>query len=106
MTRSRQVPTATGSASRPGEAGRWQLQDAKARFSEVVRRACAVGPQHVSVRGRDEVVVVSADEYRRMSGGDRPGSALVEALMSSPHKEVEIEPERFSMSIVVRDVEL
>ncbi|NBT97438.1 MAG: type II toxin-antitoxin system prevent-host-death family antitoxin [Methylocystaceae bacterium] len=30
----------------------WPLQDAKARFSELVRRACSEGPQHVTVHGR------------------------------------------------------
>ena len=42
----------------------WKLQDAKARFSEVVREARAGTPQHITVRGEDAVVVVSADEYR------------------------------------------
>jgi prevent-host-death family protein len=40
--------------------GRWLLQDAKARFSELVRRVRSEGPQRVTVHGRDEVVVISA----------------------------------------------
>jgi len=43
----------------------WKLQDAKARFSELVRRVRSEGPQHVTVHGRDEVVVISAEEFRR-----------------------------------------
>jgi antitoxin (DNA-binding transcriptional repressor) of toxin-antitoxin stability system len=35
--------------------GYWLLQDAKARFSELVRRVRSEGPQHVTVHGRDEV---------------------------------------------------
>ena len=38
-------------------AGYWLLQDAKARFSELVRKVRSEGPQHVTVHGRDEVVV-------------------------------------------------
>ena len=73
--------------------GRWALQDAKARFSEVVRRVRSEGPQHVTVRGRDEVVVVSAEEFRRLKG-DRTGAMLIAALQASPYREVEIEPPR------------
>jgi prevent-host-death family protein len=44
----------------------WQLQDAKARFSELVKRAREEGPQHVSVRGEPAVVVVSEKEFARL----------------------------------------
>ena len=44
----------------------WKLQDAKARFSEVVRRARTEGPQRVTVRGQDAVVVIAADELDRL----------------------------------------
>ncbi len=44
----------------------WKLEDAKARFSEVVRRACSEGPQRVTVRGKDAVVVISAEELERL----------------------------------------
>ena len=46
---------------------RWKLEDAKARFSEVVRRARGRGPQRVTVRGRDAVVVLAAEEFDRLS---------------------------------------
>jgi prevent-host-death family protein len=70
----------------------WALQDAKARFSEVVRKAKTEGPQHITIHGREEVVVVSAEEYRR--GKDqRTGQALVELLQDSPLRDVEIEHE-------------
>jgi prevent-host-death family protein len=45
----------------------WPLQDAKARFSELVRRAREQGPQHVSVRGEPAVVVVSEEEFARLT---------------------------------------
>ncbi len=45
----------------------WRLEEAKARFSAVVRRAREAGPQHVTVRGRDAVVVLSAEDYARLA---------------------------------------
>ena len=45
----------------------WQLQEAKARLSEVVRRAQGEGPQHVSVRGEPAAVVLSEQEYRQLT---------------------------------------
>jgi len=45
--------------------GYWQSQDAKTRFSEVVRRAQREGPQHVSVRG-PAVVVISEEEFAKL----------------------------------------
>jgi antitoxin Phd len=44
----------------------WKLEDAKARFSELVRRAQRGIPQHVSVRGQNAVVVLSAADYARL----------------------------------------
>lgn len=83
--------------------GRWRLQDAKARFSELVRRVRTEGPQHVTVHGRDEVVVVAAEEFRRLKG-DLTGAALVAAMQASPYPEVEIVPRRSRMP--VRDMTL
>jgi len=85
------------------KSGRWPLQDAKARFSELVRRVHSDGPQHVTVHGRDEVVIISADEFRRLKG-DLRGEILIAAMQASPHRGVEIEPERAEMP--VREVSL
>jgi prevent-host-death family protein len=83
--------------------GRWLLQDAKARFSELVRRVRTDGPQHVTVHGRDEVVVIAAEEFRRLKG-DLTGAALVAAMRESPHRDIDIAPRRSRMP--VRDVAL
>jgi prevent-host-death family protein len=83
--------------------GRWLLQDAKARFSELVRRVRAEGPQHVTVHGRNEVVVVAAEEFRRLKG-DVTGASLVAALQASPYREIDLEPRRSRLS--VRDTNL
>jgi prevent-host-death family protein len=85
------------------ERGRWRLQDAKARFSELVRMAHSEGPQLVTLHGRDAVVVVDAGEFQRLKGG-RTGQLLVDALQASPHRETELAPPRSAMP--VRAVEL
>jgi prevent-host-death family protein len=79
------------------------LQDAKARFSELVRRVHREGPQRVTVHGRDEVVIIAAEEFRRLKG-DLTGRALVAAMQASPHRDIDIEPRRAPMP--VRDVAL
>jgi prevent-host-death family protein len=93
--------TRTRARLRPN--GQWPLQDAKARFSELVRCVRSEGPQHVTVHGRDEVVVVSAEEFRRLKG-ERNGEALIAAMQASPGREVDIEPARGRMP--VRGVDL
>ena len=61
----------------PAPAGKaWRLEEAKARFSEVVRRARTEGPQHVTVRGRDAVVVISVEELARLSPPEAPQQSL------------------------------
>lgn len=67
----------------------WRLQDAKARFSELVRKVQTEGPQHVTVHGREEVVIIAADEFKRLKG-QRTGADLVAALQSCPHPDVEL----------------
>ena len=74
-------------------AGHWLLQDAKARFNELVRRVRSEGPQRVTVHGRDEVVVISAEEFRRLKG-DLTGKSLIAAMRAAPHRKIEIETPR------------
>lgn len=74
------------------------LQDAKARFSELVRRAHSDGPQRVTVHGRDEVVVVSADEFDRLEG-DRSGQLLVDLMRGSPLRDLTIESPAVRMPV-------
>jgi prevent-host-death family protein len=58
----------------------WQLQEAKQRFSEVVRRALTSGPQVVTRYGRATVVVVAAEEYGRL----KRRSSFKEFLRAAP----------------------
>ena len=83
--------------------GSWQLQDAKARFGELVRLAIEEGPQHVTVHGHEEVVVIGADDFRRLAG-ERTGQALVDAMQRVSRGSVDIQPPRSRMR--VRDVNL
>ncbi len=57
----------------------------------------------MTVHGRDEVVVIAAEEFRRLSG-DLTGAALIAAIQLSPHREIEIEHAR--MPLPVRNVTL
>jgi antitoxin Phd len=99
-------PTSQHNAGRPriiASRERWRLQDAKARFSELARRAQNEGPQHVTVHGRASVVVISEAEYSRLKG-ERTGKMLVELLAGSPLKDVEFEHAKVRGP--VRDVDL
>ena len=61
---------------------KWQLQDAKNRLSEVVRKASHEGPQIITLRGDDAVVVVAADQYARLTR--KPKVTLVDFFRKSP----------------------
>ena len=70
---------------------KWQLQDAKNRFSELVEKAITLGPQTVTKRGIETVVVLSVEEYKKLT---RPKSDLIDFFKSSPLHDVEIDLER------------
>jgi prevent-host-death family protein len=74
------------------------LRDAKTRFSEFVRRIRNDGPQSVTIHGRDEVVVISAEEFRRLKG-DLTGESLIAAMQAMPNRDVNIEPTRAPMPV-------
>lgn len=105
MTTVRRTSATAGSrrGSRVARPGRWALQDAKSRFSEVVRRATQEGPQYVTLHGREEVVVVGADDFRRLVG-ERTGQVLVDAMQMMPQRSMRIEPPRLRAPI--RDIDL
>jgi len=96
-------PTGSRRKSATVPRAHWALQDAKARFSELVRLVHSDGPQYVTVHGREEVVVLSAEEFRRLRG-ERSGGDLVKAMQASPHRDIEIELARGKMP--VRDINL
>jgi prevent-host-death family protein len=62
----------------------WPVQDAKARFSELLREA-AKAPQRITVRGEPAAVLISEGEYRRLSGEvERPKRTFAEWWKSAP----------------------
>lgn len=70
----------------------WQVQDAKAKFSEFLDAALNEGPQVVTRRGIETAVLVPIEEWRRLQAGGRPG--LKELLLSRETCFENIVPER------------
>jgi prevent-host-death family protein len=62
----------------------WQLQTAKARFSEVFRRARTEGPQRITRQGKDSVVVLAAEKYEQLVGKSHQPKSLVQFFRQSP----------------------
>lgn len=69
----------------------WQLQEAKARFSELVKLAEREGPQEITLRGEPKAVVVSKVEFERLK---RPKPSLTAFLRGSPLAGLDLEIER------------
>lgn len=80
----------------------WQLQEAKNKLSQVVREAREHGPQIITVHGKEAAVVLSAEEFSKMSRVRR--GTLVEFMRSSPWAETELDIERSKDT--GRDIEL
>ena len=59
----------------------WQLQKAKARLSEVIRKAAKEGPQKITVHGEPTAVVISSEDYERLK---HPKGSFVEFMRCSP----------------------
>jgi antitoxin Phd len=73
------------------EKSNWQLQEAKAMFSEVVK-ASRVNPQIITVHGKETAVILSIEEYKRLAG---PNLSLYEFIQNSPLRGLSLElPQR------------
>jgi prevent-host-death family protein len=73
--------------------GSWPVQDAKARFSELLERCLSEGPQTVTKRGVEAAVLVPAQEWHRMKQSARPG--LKELLLGDgPRFDLELPSRR------------
>jgi len=71
--------------------GMWQLQEAKARLSEVVRKAAKEGPQKITVHGEPAAVVISSKEYERLK---RPKYSFIQFMRRSPLYGLELDLRR------------
>ncbi len=72
----------------------WQLQTAKARFSEVFRLVRTEGPQRITRQGKEGVVMISEEEYERLTMKLRQPKSLVQFFRDSPLVGVELDLER------------
>ena len=61
----------------------WQVQEAKQRFSELLRSVQAEGPQFVTKHGEEIAVVIDIEEYRRLHPAPRP-ETFKEWLLNGP----------------------
>lgn len=59
----------------------WQLQDAKAKFSELVKCAVSEGPQNITVHGKSTVIILSRKEYDKLT---KPKVSFIQFLRNSP----------------------
>ncbi len=71
--------------------GTWQLEEAKARLREVVRKAAKEGPQKITVHGVSIAVVISTEEYERLK---HPKGTFVEFMGNSPLYGLELDLRR------------
>ncbi len=69
----------------------WKLQDAKAKFSKIVEDALKIGPQYVTRRGQEAVVVVSVEDYNELISS-KP--SFKEFLLTCPKLDVNFDLER------------
>jgi prevent-host-death family protein len=66
----------------------WQLQEAKNRLSQVVDRALNDGPQTITLRGKPTAVVVSVEEYRKLTA---PRTGLSQFFRQSPLRGIDLD---------------
>ena len=89
-----QAKSSSGEAPAKKSPQKWQLQTAKAQFSEVFRRARTEGPQHVTKAGKEEVVVLSREEFDKISSPAPKVGGVWEFFRNSPLVGVDLDLER------------
>ena len=72
----------------------WQLQTAKARFSEVFRLARTKGPQLITRQGKEGVVMLPVEQFEELSRKPERRKSLVEFFRESPLVGLELDFER------------
>jgi len=72
----------------------WQIQTAKARFSEVFRRARTEGPQLITRQGKEGVVMISDVQYEQLVGRSHQPKSIVQFFRESPLVGVDLNLER------------
>ncbi|MGA1197772.1 MAG: type II toxin-antitoxin system prevent-host-death family antitoxin [Candidatus Latescibacterota bacterium] len=69
----------------------WALQDAKNKFSEVVNQALSKGPQTITRHGKETAVVVSIDDFQKLT---RPQGSMASFFQNSPLSGVKLDLDR------------
>lgn len=82
----------------------WQVQSAKARFSEVFRKARTEGPQRITRQGKEGVVMVAEEQYDRLVGKSRQPKNIVDFFRQSPLMGLDLDLKRDRSP--ARDVDL
>ncbi len=72
----------------------WQVQTAKAKFSEVFRLARTEGPQRITRQGKEGVVMISEEQYERLTAKSRQPKSIVQFFRESPLVGVDLDLER------------
>ena len=72
----------------------WQVQSAKARFSEVFRKARTDGPQRITRQGKEGVVMVAEELYERLVGKSHQPKGLVQFFRQSPLVGIDLDLKR------------
>jgi antitoxin Phd len=72
----------------------WQLQTAKARFSELFRRARSEGPQLITRQGKEGVVMISDEQYEQLVGKAHQPKSLLQFFRESPLVGLELNLDR------------
>jgi len=81
----RRIPATKPSTYPPTSASEaWQVQTAKARFSEVFRRARAEGPQRITRQGKEGVIMVAEEQYEQLVRKSHQPKSLVDFFQQSP----------------------
>ena len=75
---------------------RWKLEDAKARLSEVVRRAGTAGPQWVTVRGKEAAVILAPEQFRQLLPKPKGQLSLVRFLQGLDLSKIDVQREQDS----------
>jgi len=94
MTREARRKPSLRSTEEPPVSLPWQLQMAKARFSEVFRRAREQSPQVVTRQGKEAVVILALEEFERLTARAKQPKSLSRFFAESPLADVSIDLER------------
>jgi len=91
----RAQPPATRKPGSPkGAQPSWQIQTAKAKFSEVFRRARTEGPQRITRQGKEGVVMIADEQYQHLVGKSHQPKSLVQFFRESPLVGIDLNLER------------